>query len=112
MNLNINSIIKELLQNTDLVVDLNYQPPNSPDFNVLDLGFFSSIQSLQQKIKTKSIDELIDAVNHSFVQLEPKKLSNVFLTLQSIHLLSIGNLGGNNYKFLIFLNKNFEIRGN
>ncbi|XP_074289316.1 uncharacterized protein LOC141614471 [Silene latifolia] len=33
------------------LIELAYQTPNSPDLNVLDLGFFRSIQSLQQKKK-------------------------------------------------------------
>jgi hypothetical protein len=39
------------------------QPANSPDFNVLDLGFFNSIQSIQYKTSAKTIDELVAAVN-------------------------------------------------
>jgi hypothetical protein len=35
------------------------QPANSPDLNVLDLGFFSAIQSLQQKIATNSGDSKV-----------------------------------------------------
>ncbi|KAH9132626.1 hypothetical protein LEN26_007348 [Aphanomyces euteiches] len=30
-------------------IEVTNQPPNSPDYNVLDLGYFNSIQSLQQK---------------------------------------------------------------
>ncbi|KAK9698356.1 hypothetical protein RND81_08G098600 [Saponaria officinalis] len=32
-------------------IELSFQTPNSPDFNVLDLGFFRSIQALQHKKK-------------------------------------------------------------
>ena len=66
------------------MVDLNYQPPNSTDFNVLDLGFFTWIQSLEQKKQTKNIDELINAVEDSFNELNPTKINDVFLTLQSV----------------------------
>ena len=46
------------------------QPPNSPDLNVLDLGFFSVIQSLQQQEVTRSVDELIKVVqNHMMIFL-------------------------------------------
>ncbi|KAF0682365.1 Aste57867_25503 [Aphanomyces stellatus] len=34
------------------------QPPNSPDLNVLDLGFFASIQALQYKVVSHSIDDV------------------------------------------------------
>ena len=34
-------------------IRLILQPPNSPDLNILDLGFFSSIQSIQYKTSAK-----------------------------------------------------------
>ena len=41
-------------------IGLICQPPNSPDLNVLYLGFFfSTIQVLQQRKVTRTIDELI-----------------------------------------------------
>ena len=59
------------------------QPPQSPDMNVLDLGHFNSIQSLQYKANAVSTDELIAAVKDSFSQLRYGSLNNVFLTLQA-----------------------------
>ncbi|KAL7158342.1 hypothetical protein ABFS83_02G136600 [Erythranthe nasuta] len=47
-------------------IRLMCQPPNSPDLNVLDLGFFAAIQSLQYKEAPKNIDELVNAVVHAF----------------------------------------------
>jgi hypothetical protein len=38
------------------------QPPNSPDFNILDLGFFRAIQSIQYKKQAKTLQQLIPAV--------------------------------------------------
>jgi len=38
------------------------QPPNSPDFNILDLGFFRAIQAIQYKKNAKTMQELIPAV--------------------------------------------------
>lgn len=46
------------------------QPPNSPDLNVLDLGFFSSIQALQHRESPNSIDELVTAVISLFKNLK------------------------------------------
>ncbi|ETV64949.1 hypothetical protein H257_18245 [Aphanomyces astaci] len=46
-------------------IEVANQPPNSPDFNVLDLGFFNSIQSLQQQKVARSIGELIAAVEEA-----------------------------------------------
>jgi hypothetical protein len=42
-------------------VQLACQPSNSLDMNVLDLGFFNAIQSLQHQQRCKNIDELIAA---------------------------------------------------
>ena len=39
------------------------QPANSPDFNVLDLGFFRAIQVIQYKKNAKILKELIPAVH-------------------------------------------------
>ncbi|ETV90231.1 hypothetical protein H310_14933 [Aphanomyces invadans] len=36
-----------------------YQPPNSPDLNVLDLGFFWSIQTLQEQKYPRYIDDIV-----------------------------------------------------
>jgi len=38
------------------------QPPNSPDFNILDLGFFRAIQSIQYKKQAKTVEGLIPTV--------------------------------------------------
>ncbi|WOG81933.1 hypothetical protein DCAR_0101091 [Daucus carota subsp. sativus] len=74
------------------------QPPNSPDLNVLDLGFFRSIQSLQHQKAPKNIDELIDAVCKSFDELSASCLNNVFLSLQACMVEVIKSFGNNAYK--------------
>jgi len=81
-----------------LNVSIECQPANSPDLNVLDLGFFNAIQSLQHTRSTKNIDELVDAVKESFEQLHYSKLNNVFLTLQTVMDEIILVNGRNNYK--------------
>jgi hypothetical protein len=50
---------------------LKEQPPSSPDCNILDLGFFRALQSLQwQQEAAKSVDQLIANVR-SPDRLEP-----------------------------------------
>lgn len=78
-------------------IDLVCQPPNSPDFNVLDLGFFNAIQSLQHQQSPKDIDELITAVNDAFKSLTAETLNDVFLSLQLALESTLGVNGGNNY---------------
>ena len=63
-------------------IHLSYQPPNSPDMNVLDLGFFRAIQSLQQQEALSTVDELVNAIVKAFNELPPQSLNRVFLSLQ------------------------------
>ena len=79
-------------------IRLHFQPAKSPDFNVLDLGFFASIQSLQYKETVKNPAELVDAVHKAFDTLSSKTLENTFLTLQKVLELAIASLGGNQFK--------------
>ena len=79
-------------------ISLANQPPNSPDLNVLDLGFFNAIQSLQHQNAPKTIDDLIECVQESFYKLTREKLDNVFLTLQTCMEEIIASGGGNRYK--------------
>ncbi|WCJ24690.1 hypothetical protein M5689_006630 [Euphorbia peplus] len=80
-------------------INLCCQPPNSPDMNVLDLGFFRAIDTLQQQEAPTSVEEFILAVENAFTTYPEEELNNVFLTLQScmVEVMKIG--GGNNYKF-------------
>ncbi|KAF0701538.1 Aste57867_8012 [Aphanomyces stellatus] len=80
-------------------IGVSNQPPNSPDFNVLDLGYFNSIQSLQHQKSTKTREELIGAVQSAFDELPISNLAKTFLTLQKVMEKSLENHGGNNYKF-------------
>ena len=77
-----------------------YQPPNAADFNVLELGGFNLIQSLQQKKRNTNIDELINAVETTFNDLDSQKVTDVFLTLQNVHICSFRVSDGNAYKLL------------
>ncbi|GMF65817.1 unnamed protein product [Phytophthora lilii] len=74
------------------------QPPNSPDFNVLDLGFFTSIQSLQLRKGAHGINLLVEAVTAAYEQISVEALDNVFLSLQSVMLCALACKGGNEYK--------------
>ncbi|KAH9150998.1 hypothetical protein AeRB84_006286 [Aphanomyces euteiches] len=46
---------------------LKHQPPNSPDTNILDLGFFAAIQSLQYRTSARSIDQLVANTMNAFI---------------------------------------------
>ncbi|KAL7099001.1 hypothetical protein ACP275_09G054300 [Erythranthe tilingii] len=79
-------------------IRLMSQPLNSPDLNILDLGFFSAIQSLQTKEPVKTVDELVAADMKSFEDFPLTNSNRIFLTLQScmIEILKIKDC--NKYK--------------
>ncbi|KAF0692128.1 Aste57867_16754 [Aphanomyces stellatus] len=71
-------------------IDIVPQPAQSPDFNVLDLGLFNSIQSLQYQKRTRNIDELIGAVECALFELPVDTLAKTFVTLQNVMATSTG----------------------
>ena len=81
-----------------LYIRLTFQPPNSPDLNVLDLCFFSSIQSLAFESAPKNLKELIETVEQAYDAYDVKKLAKVYITLQSVLLEIMKDQGGNTYK--------------
>ncbi|ETV64075.1 hypothetical protein H257_18985 [Aphanomyces astaci] len=74
------------------------QPPNSPDLNVLGLGFFASIQSLQYKLVSRTVEDVIRATLAAFDQSGGEALDKVFLTLQAVMRLVLENNGGNHFR--------------
>ena len=101
----------EAAQRLGLRVQLVCQPPNSPDLNVLDLGFFNSIQSLQEEEAAKDIDKLVEVVKESFARLNRSKLNNIFLTLQKVMEACILCDGDNTYKLPHILKESLEMHG-
>ncbi|ETL99801.1 hypothetical protein L917_03394 [Phytophthora nicotianae] len=79
-------------------IRMRCQPPNSPDLNVLDLGYFRSIQSLQYQTECRGVEALLDAVNSAFSAMKADTLNKIFMTLQTCMECIIRANGGNNYK--------------
>ena len=87
-----------LLQNGIYIITLHHWPPNSPDLNVLDLGFFNSIQTLQHEKAATNIDELVAAVEEAYWEQDPETVNNIFLTQQKVMECVMKSEGKNNYK--------------
>lgn len=81
----------------DVEVELYTQPANSPDLNVLDLGFFRALQSFNENTPRTSM-QLIDAVKEAFEKFPKEQLNKCFITLQSCMDEIIKIKGDNNYK--------------
>lgn len=79
-------------------IQLICQPPESPDLNVLDLGFFRAIQAIQYQSFPKDLDELIERVQDAYDFYEPEVLKYTWLQLQWVMVEILKVNGGNNYK--------------
>ncbi|KAF0747401.1 hypothetical protein AaE_007744 [Aphanomyces astaci] len=79
-------------------MELRFQPPNSPDMNVLDLGFFRAIQSLQVTNHSRGIDDIVAATEKAWEEVDSVTLNSNFLTLQCCFQEVIRMEGNNNYK--------------
>jgi hypothetical protein len=73
------------------------QPANSLDLNILDLGFFNSIQSKQYKSASMTTEELVATVDRDFKDYSVHQANQIFLTLHGCmqEVMKIG--GGNGY---------------
>ena len=83
------------VEKTGMDIVIKNQPSQSPDLNVLDLGYFNSIQSPQQRIRCETVDDLIEAVEKSFDDLDRKNLRNIFVMWQIV-MLKIIEVEGDN----------------
>jgi hypothetical protein len=73
------------------------QPANSPDLNILDLGFLNSIQAIQEKKIMKNIDDLVVAVREAYWEGHINTLDNVWLSLQQ-SMMGVLEANGDNTK--------------
>lgn len=82
------------------------QPPNSPDTNILDLGFFRSLQSLQWSLPpAQDIDSLVAQVGNAWSLYDPKKLNRIFLSHQMVCQCILESEDGDNDFPLPHVNK-------
>ncbi|OWY98515.1 hypothetical protein PHMEG_00030705 [Phytophthora megakarya] len=84
-------------------IRLIFQPANSPDLNVLDLGFFSSIQAVQLEHPVHDVKELVSTVLEAYDKLTWTTLDDVFLSLQNVMLSILRSRGDN--EFVLHLGK-------
>ncbi|ETW07099.1 hypothetical protein H310_01742 [Aphanomyces invadans] len=62
------------------------------------LGFFASIQSLQSKVVSRSVDGVISLTLAAFLALCSEKLGNVFLAFQAVMRLVLEHNGDNRFR--------------
>ena len=86
------------IEATGVDITIYSQPPNSPDLNVLDLGFFNSLQSIVAKEGTRNKGQLIEVVKTKYNEYPHGKINRVFLSLQMAMQEIIACNGGNDYR--------------
>ena len=101
---------KEVVDKIGLNLTVFTQLPNSPDTNILDLGFFRAIQSFNDDCPANE-EELIKSVEKAYGEYPFRKLNRVWLTLQSCLNMIIENDGGNDYKIPHMGKESMERRG-
>lgn len=79
-------------------ITLYTQPPNSPDTNLNDLGFFAALQARYYAEAPGNSLEIISMVEKAFDEFDPKKINRIWLTYLSCLNQIIRNNGGNQYK--------------
>ena len=79
-------------------IRIRAQPPNSPDFNILDLGFFNALQALQEKRRFENLEEMKRVVEECFEYMNPFKLEKNFYTLMKVMEQTMLCGGDNSFK--------------
>ncbi|CAO2834390.1 unnamed protein product [Amaranthus hypochondriacus] len=92
-------------------IQLVFQPAQSPDLNVLDLGLFRSMQSLQYQSFPENLDELIAKVIDCYNTFNPQVNKYIWVTLQICMVKILKANGGNNYKIPHINKKKLENLG-
>ncbi|XP_019107167.1 uncharacterized protein LOC109136021 [Beta vulgaris subsp. vulgaris] len=87
------------------------QPAQSPDMNVLDLGFFNAIQTLEDQIAPRTVKHLVKAMNKAYDKYDPKLCNHIWLTLQQVMKETLIVKGNNNYHIPHMGKKALERRG-
>ena len=82
----------------DKKLALYTQPPNSPDFNLNDLGFFRALQSDYEDECPEDEAGIIDFVQMAYNRYDHVMINRIWLTLQSCLNCALERNGDNDYK--------------
>ncbi|CAN0313379.1 unnamed protein product [Discosporangium mesarthrocarpum] len=77
---------------------LETQPPSSPDLNVLELGFFHSIQRLKDDLGVSNVRELVKATIKALDEYPRETLERCWHCLFALYGEVLGCKGDNNFR--------------
>jgi hypothetical protein len=92
-------------------IRLTCQPPNSPNLNVLDLGFFAAIQALFEKGTPNNIEQIVAKVEKAFCEYPADRANSIFLTQQGCMMEIMKHNGGQHYNIPHMKKKHLEMQG-
>ncbi|CAM0144787.1 unnamed protein product [Urochloa decumbens] len=92
-------------------IRLTCQPPNSPELNVLDLGFFAAIQALFEKGTPNNITEILQKVDEAYQNYPVDRSNRIFLTQQCCMMEIMKHNGGQHYNVPHMKKKTLERQG-
>ena len=87
------------------MIRLTFQPANSPDMNVCDIGLFASLQSIQYRMYMRTVEDIINAVDNAYDEMPKDTLNNIFLSLQICMLCGLEADGETITKFVTLESK-------
>ena len=92
-------LVTTAISQLELNLEVQFQPPNSPDLNVLDLAVFNSMQAAQYKTACRhELVTLLPSVVDCYWNFSPLTLVFAFETLKQVAELVVQNGGGNEFK--------------
>ena len=101
----------DALEENGVNAELYTQSANSPDVNLLDLGFFRAIQSFNDAVP-RNEEELIEAVSEAYDKYPKEKINWTWLTLQCCFNQIITHHGDNDYHIDHIAKEKLEQNGN
>jgi hypothetical protein len=95
-------ILRERCRPLNLAVE--FQPANSPDTNINDLGLLRAVDCMVQKRNCNTINGLNTAIRECYFELDPRKLEYIYVSHQHV-LNKIIVLNGGNFFSVPHINK-------
>ena len=92
-------------------IKLFNQPPNSPDLNINDLGFFRAIEAAHKKQSPKNYDDIIELVTKTHWEYPHNKINRMFLTRMQVMQCILDNNGDNAFKITHMAKAKLEREG-
>ena len=93
-------------------IKLVTQPPNSPDLNINDLGFFRALQTQYHMLCPRNAEQIIEMVLVSYEDYDRRKINRIWVTYQTVMNEIIQCDGDNTYKIPHMNKEKLEREGN